>query len=177
LLPRRGVRDRHGQRPNAEICHQCSQLHSLQDVRHQRSRPEYYLGAAAGRRGTRLWDDVTRDAVAGIVFANQKERKAVKFRKSLVVATAISALPLAACSTLMAPSIVNVTAANTPPANSLAGTYLAGNFAAAQGDLKAATNFYSSTLKDAPDNADLLERTFLFAAEGGDLDRAIALSS
>ncbi len=120
---------------------------------------------------------MTRDAVAGIVFANQKERKAVKFRKSLVVATAISALSLAACSTLMAPSIVNVTAANTPPANSLAGTYLAGNFAAAQGDLKAATNFYSSTLKDAPDNADLLERTFLFAAEGGVLDRAIALSS
>src|SRR5437588_8520007 len=76
----------------------------------------------------------------------------------------------------MAPSIVNVTAASTQPANSLAGTYLAGNFAAAQGDLKAATNFYSSTLKDAPDNADLLERTFLFAAEGGDIDRAIALS-
>ncbi len=67
-------------------------------------------------------------------------------------------------------------AATTPAAaNSLAGTYLAANFAAAQGDVKAATSFYADTLKDAPDNADLLERTFLFAAEGGDIDQAIAL--
>ena len=82
----------------------------------------------------------------------------MKFRNSLALATAISALSLGACSTAMVPSIAKVTAARTQPANSLAGTYLAGNFAAAQGDLKAATNFYSSTLKDAPDNADLLER-------------------
>lgn len=101
----------------------------------------------------------------------------MKFRTSLVLATSISALSLAACSTASLPSLPKVTAASAPDAsNSLAGTYLAGNFAAAQGDLKAATTFYSNSLKDAPDNADLLERTFLFAAEGGDIDRAITLA-
>ena len=59
---------------------------------------------------------------------------------------------------------------------SLAGTYLAANFAAAQGDVKAATGFYANSLKDDPGNADLLERTFLFAAEAGDIDQAIGLT-
>src|SRR5438105_6735553 len=77
----------------------------------------------------------------------------------------------------MLPSVAKLTAPSQQSSNSLAGTYLAGNFAAAQGDLKAATTYYSSTLKDAPDNADLLERTFLFAAEGGEVDRAVALSA
>jgi tetratricopeptide (TPR) repeat protein len=60
--------------------------------------------------------------------------------------------------------------------NSLAGTYLAANFAAAQGDVRAATGFYAHSLKDDPGNADLLERTFLFAAEAGDIDQAIGLT-
>jgi tetratricopeptide (TPR) repeat protein len=64
----------------------------------------------------------------------------------------------------------------TPQANSLAGTYLAANFAASQGDVKAATGFYANTLKDVPDNADILERTFLFAAEAGDIDQALSLT-
>jgi tetratricopeptide (TPR) repeat protein len=63
-----------------------------------------------------------------------------------------------------------------PQSNSLAGTYLAANFAASQGDVKAATGFYANTLKDVPDNADILERTFLFAAEAGDIDQALGLT-
>ncbi len=101
----------------------------------------------------------------------------MKFRKSLVLATSLGALSVAACTTTAIPVMGTKAAATTPAAeNSLAGTYLAANFAAAQGDVQAATNFYADTLKDAPDNADLLERTFLFAAEGGDIDRAIALA-
>jgi tetratricopeptide (TPR) repeat protein len=63
------------------------------------------------------------------------------------------------------------------PQSSVAGTYLAANFAAAQGDVKAATNFYANTLKDDPGNSDLLGRTFLFAAEAGDIDQAIGLTN
>jgi len=114
------------------------------------------------------------------------ERKVgtVKIRTLLLLATGLSAMSLAACSsTAMVANLVP--RAGNPPAsnmlasasNSLAGTYLAGNFAAAEGDVKAATEFYSDTLKDAPDNADLLERTFLFAAEGGDMDRAVTLAN
>jgi tetratricopeptide (TPR) repeat protein len=102
---------------------------------------------------------------------------AVKFRKSLVLATSLGALSLAACSTTAIPTIGSKQASTPAAANSLAGTYLAANFAAAQGDVKAATSFYADTLKDAPDNADVLERTFLFAAEGGDLERAMGLAS
>ena len=76
----------------------------------------------------------------------------------------------------MIPVIGSRQAATPEASNSLAGTYLAANFAAAQGDVKAATSYYADSLKDAPDNADLLERTFLFAAEGGDIDRAIGLA-
>src|SRR5579884_2020134 len=94
-------------------------------------------------------------------------------------------MSLAACSSTAMVAANLAPRASNPPADnilagtstSLAGTYLAGNFAAAEGDVKAATEFYSDTLKDAPDNADLLERTFLFAAEGGDMDRAVALAN
>ncbi len=64
----------------------------------------------------------------------------------------------------------------TPQANSMAGTYLAANFAASQGDVKAATGYYANTLKDDPSNSDILERTFLFAAEAGDIDHALSLT-
>src|SRR5690348_9718615 len=107
----------------------------------------------------------------------RKEAMAVKFRNSLVLATSLGALSLAACSTTAIPMIGSKQASTPAAANSLAGTYLAANFAAAQGDVKAATSFYADTLKDAPDNADVLERTFLFAAEGGDLERAMGLAS
>ncbi len=100
----------------------------------------------------------------------------MKFSRTLLVASGFAALSLAACSTVNKPAALTGENA-APPANSLAGTYLAANFAAAQGDVKAATGYYADTLKDAPDNADLLERTFLFAAEGGDMDRAITLSA
>ena len=111
----------------------------------------------------------------------ERKVRAVKIRKLLLLATGLSALSLAACSTAMVAAV----APGDPPAPSaiagtsvsLAGTYLAGNFAAAEGDVKAATEFYSNTLKDAPDNADLVERTFLFAAEGGDMERAAALAN
>jgi len=49
-------------------------------------------------------------------------------------------------------------------------------FAAAAGDVKGAASFYADTLKDDPANADLLSRAFLYAAESGDIEHALALS-
>ncbi len=99
----------------------------------------------------------------------------MQLRKLLVLASGLSALSLAACTT---PGTMSLQAkvTETPQSNSLAGTYLAANFAASQGDVKAATGFYATTLKDDPSNADILERTFLFAAEAGDIDQALGLT-
>ena len=58
----------------------------------------------------------------------------------------------------------------------MSGNYLAGSFAAAEGDLHAAQAFYSGTLKADPGNDDLLARAFLFAAVEGDLKSADALA-
>jgi len=99
----------------------------------------------------------------------------VQLKKLLALASGLSALSLAACSTPgTMPMQAKVT--ETPQANSMAGTYLAANFAASQGDVKAATGYYANTLKDDPSNSDILERTFLFAAEAGDIDHALSLT-
>jgi tetratricopeptide (TPR) repeat protein len=100
----------------------------------------------------------------------------VQFRKISALAVGLTALSLGACSTTGAMMTSSTAPSKDNTQNSLAGTYLAANFAAAQGDVKAATGFYAHTLKDDPSNADLLERTFLFAAEAGDIDQAITLS-
>jgi len=62
------------------------------------------------------------------------------------------------------------------PGSTVAGRYLAANFAAAAGDVKGAAGFYADTLKDDPQNSDILSRAFLFAAESGQIEQAIALS-
>lgn len=101
----------------------------------------------------------------------------MEFRKFLLLAAGLTAVSLAGCTTAMVAGVTPASAPPQQPSNSLAGTYLAANFAAAEGDLKAATGFYADTLKDAPENADLLERTFQFAAEGGEVDRALTLAN
>lgn len=97
----------------------------------------------------------------------------MQLRKILTLASSFAALTLGACSTTMSMNAANT---RSQPGVSAAGTYLAANFAAAQGDVKAATNFYATSLEDDPTNQDLLERTFLFAAEAGEIDRAISLT-
>jgi hypothetical protein len=99
----------------------------------------------------------------------------VKLKKVLALASSFAALSLGACSTTMMTTSERSRPAPQASA-SVAGTYLAANFAAAQGDVKAATSFYANSLKDDPANADLLERTFLFAAEAGEIDQAIGLT-
>ena len=99
----------------------------------------------------------------------------MQLRKILALASSLTALSLGACSTTGTMKAASAQIKQTPQV-SLAGTYLAANFAAAQGDVKAATGFYANSLKDDPGNADLLERTFLFAAEAGDIDQAIGLT-
>jgi len=103
------------------------------------------------------------------------ERKAIVNRKSaLALASSLAALSLAACST---PQMTSSTKMMDPPAgNTVAGRYLAANFAAASGDVRGAAGFYADTLKADPQNADLLSRAFMFAAESGNIEQAIALS-
>jgi tetratricopeptide (TPR) repeat protein len=69
-------------------------------------------------------------------------------------------------------------AVDTPPptSNTVTGRYLAAKFAAASGDVKGAAAFYAETLKEDPENTDLLVRAFMYAAESGDIERAISLS-
>jgi len=117
---------------------------------------------------------VTIQSNPDIIPEVERKAKAVKRKKSLILASSLAALSLGACSTV---TTTIQTSTKTAPQNSLAGTYLAGNFAAAEGDVKAATGFYADSLKDDPGNADLLERTFLFSAEAGDIDQAIGLAN
>jgi tetratricopeptide (TPR) repeat protein len=100
----------------------------------------------------------------------------VKLRKVLALASSFAALSLGACSTTMMTTAERARPVASQASASVAGTYLAANFAAAQGDVRAATGFYANSLKDDPANADLLERTFLFAAEAGEIDQAIGLT-
>jgi tetratricopeptide (TPR) repeat protein len=107
------------------------------------------------------------------------ERKAtVKRKYALALASSIAALTLAACGTM--PAMTTMEAAATqdapPPGNTVAGRYLAAKFAASAGDVKGAAAFYAETLKEDPNNRDLLVRTFMFAAESGDIEQAIALA-
>lgn len=96
---------------------------------------------------------------------------------ALALASSIAALSLAACSTMPGMTrTVEATSKETPPANTVAGRYLAAKFAASAGDVKGAADYYAETLKEDPTNADLLVQAFMFAAESGDIDRAIALT-
>lgn len=88
------------------------------------------------------------------------------------LATGLAAFSLAACGTMMPMTQSNL----APPQVSVAGTYLAANFAAATGDVTGAASFFANTLREDPDNADLLSRAFLYAAESGQVDAAIALT-
>lgn len=85
-----------------------------------------------------------------------------------------AALALSACATMPAAGPQAQATAAAP--NSAAGTYLAANFAASEGDVPRAANYYSHLLESDPDNADLLSRTFLYYASGGDLERAFPLA-
>jgi tetratricopeptide (TPR) repeat protein len=86
----------------------------------------------------------------------------------------LGALSLAACSTVQ--SIGSSITTPNEPQPTPAGTYLAANFAAAEGDVKAASAFYANILKDDPDNEDLLARTFLYSAESGDIEQSSLLA-
>jgi tetratricopeptide (TPR) repeat protein len=86
-----------------------------------------------------------------------------------------TALALCACATVEAPQIA-AEDTETVAANSATGIYLAANFAASEGDLGNAAQFYSDMLREDPSNADLLARAFLYHAAAGNLDEAIPLA-
>ena len=117
---------------------------------------------------------MTRNANPAIIPELERKAKSVQLRNILALASSFAALSLGACSTTM--TLPSRAVNNNNSATTVAGTYLAANFAAAQGDVKSATNFYANSLKDDPGNADLLERTFLFAAEAAEIEQAISLT-
>ena len=63
-----------------------------------------------------------------------------------------------------------------PAPTSSSGTYLAANFAASEGDVKNAAEYFSNLLKTDPNNGDLLARTFLYYASAGDVEHAVPLA-
>ena len=63
-----------------------------------------------------------------------------------------------------------------PQISSVTGTYLAAKFAASQGELEGAAQYYSQLLQHDPGNADLLAQTFLYAATAGEIDEAVPLA-
>ena len=112
-----------------------------------------------------------RSGNSGYHSGIKEEGKSVKRTQLLSVASSLALLSLAACGTMQP-----LMQAQSNPTPSLAGTYLAANFAAATGDVKGAADFYSDTLDEDPTNVDILARAFLFHAESGDIDQAIPLA-
>ena len=90
-------------------------------------------------------------------------------------ASSIAALTLVACSTMPSTGPGRTTE-EIPATTSVAGRYLAAKFAAASGDVKGAATYYAETLKEDPENTDLLVSAFMYAAESGEIERAISLS-
>ncbi|HXP96151.1 MAG TPA: hypothetical protein VN809_05525, partial [Telmatospirillum sp.] len=62
------------------------------------------------------------------------------------------------------------------PGGSGAGNYLAGRFAQNQNDLAAASAYLQRALAEDPENIELLQRTYLSLAAGGQLQSAAAVS-
>jgi tetratricopeptide (TPR) repeat protein len=96
-------------------------------------------------------------------------------RKRITILLAATALALSACATVETED-VTVAEVAAPESGSRTGTYLAANFAASEGDIDNAAAFYSEMLREDPYNRDLLERSFLYHAAGGNLEEAIPLA-
>ena len=104
-------------------------------------------------------------------------------RSKLIGRAAVLAVAavLAACG--QAPSQGATTARQAPqavtdpvPTQSAFGSYLAGSLAQQEHAYGAAAEYLERTLKDDPDNTDLLRRAFLLRLSQGDSDRAVALA-
>src|SRR5688572_27576181 len=88
---------------------------------------------------------------------------------------AAAALSLAACAT-MEPVPVQAAAEPQARASTATGTYLAGKFAASEGDINSAAKFYAEMLKDDPQNIDLLIPSFLWSTVAGDVAGAVPIA-
>src|SRR6185295_16336439 len=120
-------------------------------------------------------DHVTAGAFRAMIQAIQWKANAVTGTRAKLLVSGLAALRLTACSTTTTSSMTAMSVGRGS-SGSFAGTYLAANFAASEGDVKGAAGYYANTLKDDPTNADILSRTFLFAAESGNIEQALALT-
>ena len=100
----------------------------------------------------------------------------MKRKYLLALASSFTALTLAACGTMPAMTGMQATADQPQPVGTVAGRYLAAKFAASAGDVKGAATYYVETLREDPENTDLLVRAFMYSAESGDIERAVELA-
>jgi tetratricopeptide (TPR) repeat protein len=92
------------------------------------------------------------------------------------IAAVSVALALCACADMNSGSF----AATSKPGDAGAGAfgnYLSARAAAGQHDMRDAAKLYQLSLDADPDNADLANRTFLYAAASGDIDGAVSLAA
>lgn len=98
---------------------------------------------------------------------------------SLAGLTISTALALNACVATPDDSTVsqlNLAREPNPLVLSMTGTYLAAKFAASQGEVEGAAEYYANLLQYDPGNSDLMARTLRFAAAAGDMEVAIPLA-
>jgi len=112
-------------------------------------------------------------------MAQRKSRmKRVGMKQALkTIAMGYAALALAACATMEGEPIAARPAPEPiPRISTVAGTYLAANFAVSQGEIEGAAEYFSALLRHAPGNTDIRSLTFFYAATAGDMETAIPLA-
>lgn len=92
------------------------------------------------------------------------------FRRSASLSAGLAALLLSA-----APGGARELAVTTPD-TSLSGNYLAGQLASRERDADAAAAYFAAALRADPQNADLLERTFLWMVAEGDVEQSMKMA-
>ncbi|MBN9555218.1 MAG: tetratricopeptide repeat protein [Alphaproteobacteria bacterium] len=88
----------------------------------------------------------------------------------LVIAPLAAAMLLTGCSSM--PSIGRSATGGESREQNAFGTYLSARFAAGQHAMPEAARYYSRSLKNDPDNPDILPLTFFYTAASGDLEGA-----
>ncbi|WP_184255874.1 tetratricopeptide repeat protein [Rhodopseudomonas rhenobacensis] len=104
-----------------------------------------------------------------------------RFRRSMIAAVALAALPLSSPVLAQTPDHQNDSSVPFPSSRDLkslttAGSYLAARHASVQRDANAAATFYRSALRSDPKNNELLDRAFISSLADGDIDEAVKLA-
>jgi len=105
----------------------------------------------------------------------------IRFRRSMIAAAALMALPLCGPGQAQTPDHPTDSSAQFPTSQDLralttAGSYLAARHASVERDASSAATFYRSALRRDPNNNELLDRAFISSLADGDIDEAVKLA-